>query len=85
MNFLPGHSAPKDGTPIIGYWKSARGPEYDCLLGIVWRDPEPECRERDQWDGGAWFPIGDPDSEDTVNDPDYWHPMPNRDDYEELP
>jgi hypothetical protein len=71
-NWLPGDTAPRDGTPIIGYWKG-RTPELDCCKGIVWREPEVI---HDKYDAGAWIEIGGAD--DVVVDPDGWTPMPNR-------
>jgi hypothetical protein len=82
MTLQPGHTAPRDGTPIIGYWKG-RTPLHDCLHGIVWRNSV------DIPESCAWFEIGDPDwnaddVEHIFDQPHYWMPMPNRDDYEEL-
>ena len=66
-----GSTAPRDGTPIIAFWKG-RTIAHDCCEGVVWRD-------------GAWFVMGDPDGDDTVADPDYWMPWPNREQFIEWP
>jgi len=59
----PGHTAPKDGTTILGYWVyDDHQHPVDTYVVIVWQNGD--------WSDG--YGIG------NANAPDFWMPLPEK-------
>jgi len=67
VRWRPMEEAPKDGTPILCFWRNLYGGD-DSWAVAQWREPV------DRWGEPGWYEEGN--GENQYGEPDYWMPLP---------